>query len=266
MIRANLFCPQELPPAYRGGTTYTPPAPNAVFGQPPAEFQQAQPPPPQYPGYNNGAGAVHQSGYQPPALECGGVDAMVLIINFFGVILTSYVGLAYITRPKITGNRLVDCFNAEFLPKTHVDDIASKVAAGGALLCQWIFAFGVLIFLFGPFIFLGLAYLEQPLIFLFIIGLLFGPIFFLPLIVLNVLGGLYFLWFFWYNGRTFSNIPIWIYCCCAPSLVAWIIAGVLGLLILMEQNGVHLCGQPVMTMQTGGYGGQQPGQQYASYH
>lgn len=262
-----------MPDAYtRGGMPYQPPG-DSGYGQPPPDFQQAQPPP-QYPG---GSGAVHGRAEPQPQLDCGEVDGMMLLFNFGAVLLTSYVGMAYVTRPQVTGNRFVDCFENQCLPRGHTDDVLTKSAAGIALIIQWGLALFALTLVLIPITFygvLGVGAAETghagqdpanagPFVAWTFLILVVSPLLLIPLAVLNVMGGMYFLWYFWTHGKNFSVIPIWIYISVCPSLVAWIIAGVLGLLILLEGQGYNIWGYNRGEMS---HGGTPAAQQYASYH
>jgi hypothetical protein len=150
--------------------------------------------------------------------------------------------------------RDVDCFPQYMF----ADDILSKFAAGFALALQWLIAlFFVLPGLFLIVIFLSVE-VQTGLYGLTVFAFFFIFLGIIPLILLNIAGGFYFMWYFFTHGRSFWWIPIWVYVLCAPSLVAWVLAAFLGCAVALESYGNY----PVFNSPRGIYvpsGGATPG-------
>ena len=162
--------------------------------------------------------------------------------NFFVTFLGSFIGLAWVTRPRRSG--LLGCCDQMCCPQQREEDNMSKISAFAGIALEWLLAVGCLLLIVFPLLFLGsqgAANLLLTPIVLFFLGL--------PFFAMSVLAAVFFGYFFWVHGRNFAVIPWWIYLLCVPSVFAWIVAGVLAMLVCMQSNGMNIWGSGYYSQQ-----------------
>ena len=143
------------------------------------------------------------------------------------------------------------CCRGDCMPDLlFADDFGAKFGAFFAMFLRWCFA-GVFLLLPLMLAMIGVVLITQsPTLGLIVMILAVFSIVLLgfPILCESVAGALYFLWYFMTHGKTFLYIPVWVYLCCLPSVVAWLFACCLGCCICCEQaSGSHLFGvRPVV--------------------
>lgn len=221
-------------------------------------------------------------GYGDPNEVCSECNPVGLCINFFVVLILGYLGLAFVTRPLLTPDRvpasyqphssggsanclclpnpcygadpcrecesIICCTNDCYPHQMLARDAGAKCGAVAAMWLRWIVF--IPLFLCALVLAIMVILLFQGAAEGFVVGGAIGVIAFIillgvPAFFESLAAGLYFLWYFFTHGKAFQwhADSYFMYMCVFPSPFFWLVAAVLGCCIFMESaSGTHLFG------------------------